>query len=57
MQRYGYSLTDLEDMVSWERDVYLLLLDKYIRDENDHKKVEIENLRTEREKLTKMLKP
>ena len=41
MQHHKYSLTELEDMIPFEREIYLGLLEKHIRDEND--RVEREN--------------
>lgn len=34
MQHYRYSLSELESMIPWEREVYVELLLKYIKDEN-----------------------
>ena len=34
MQHHKYSLTELENMISWEREVYLGLLQEYIEEEN-----------------------
>jgi len=34
MQHHKYSLTELENMIPWERDVYLALLQQYIEEEN-----------------------
>ena len=34
MQHHKYSLTEIENMMSWERDIYLGLLNQYIEDEN-----------------------
>jgi len=34
MQHHKYSLTELENMIPWERDVYVNLLVNYIKDEN-----------------------
>ena len=33
MQHHKYSLTELENMIPWEREVYLSLLEQYIEDE------------------------
>ena len=41
MQHHKYSLTELEDMIPWERDVYLGLLEKHIKEENE--RIEKEN--------------
>ncbi len=34
MQHHKYSLTDLENMMPWEREVYVSLLQSYIEEEN-----------------------
>ena len=34
MQHHKYSLTELENMIPWEREIYLILLQQYIEDEN-----------------------
>ena len=34
MQHHKYSLTEIENMMPWERDVYLALLNQYIEEEN-----------------------
>jgi hypothetical protein len=34
MQYHKYSLTELENMMPWERDVYISLLQEYIESEN-----------------------
>ena len=34
MQHHKYSLTDLENMMPWEREVYVGLLQNYIEEEN-----------------------
>jgi hypothetical protein len=34
MQHHKYSLTELESMIPWEREVYLTLLQQYIEEEN-----------------------
>jgi len=33
MQHHKYSLTELENMIPWERDIYLALLQQYIEEE------------------------
>ena len=35
MQHHKYSLTELDNMIPWERDVYVNLLIKYIQEENE----------------------
>jgi len=34
MQHHKYSLTELENMIPWERDIYVTLLQQYIEEEN-----------------------
>ena len=34
MQYHKYSLTELENMIPWEKDVYVALLEQYIEEEN-----------------------
>ena len=34
MQHHKYSLTELENMMPWEREVYVTLLSQYIDEEN-----------------------
>lgn len=33
MQFHKYSLTEIENMIPWERDIYLALLQQHIEDE------------------------
>jgi len=35
MQHHKYSLSELEDMMPWEREIYLGLLLEYIKKENE----------------------
>ena len=41
MQHHKYSLSDIENMIPWERDVYVALLVKFIAEEN--KRIEQQN--------------
>jgi hypothetical protein len=34
VQHHKYSLTELENMIPWEREIYLSLLQQYIEEEN-----------------------
>ena len=34
IQYHKYSLTEIENMMPWEREIYLALLQQYIEDEN-----------------------
>ena len=35
MQHHKYSLTELDNMIPWERDIYISLLVSYINEENE----------------------
>jgi hypothetical protein len=35
MQHHKYSLTELELMLPWERDIYVTMLAQYIEEENE----------------------
>jgi hypothetical protein len=35
MQHHKYSLTELEDMIPWERNIYISLLIKYLEEEKE----------------------
>ena len=35
MQHHNYSLEELENMVPWEREIYIGLLINYLRDEKE----------------------
>ncbi len=43
MQHYKYSLYDIENMMPWEREIYIILLDQYIKEENERIKRENES--------------
>jgi hypothetical protein len=34
MQHHKYSLSELESMIPWERDIYITLLIQYLEEEN-----------------------
>ena len=38
MQHHKYSLTELENMMPWEREIYVGLLNEHIREENERLK-------------------
>lgn len=40
MQHHKYSLTELDNMVPWEREIYVSLLQEYIKEENERIKNE-----------------
>ena len=41
MQHHKYSLTELDNMLPWEREIYLGLLVEFIKEEN--KRIEKQN--------------
>ena len=43
MQHHKYSLTELENMMPWEREIYIGLLQDFIKKENE--RIEKENQR------------
>ena len=43
MQHHKYSLTELENMMPWEREIYMGLLAKWVQDENE--RIEKENVK------------
>ena len=40
MQHHKYSLTELDMMLPWEREVYIQLLIKHLKEENDRQKAQ-----------------
>ena len=44
MQHHKYSLTELEDMIPWERDIYIGLLIQHLEEEKEeHERQERKN--------------
>ena len=41
MQHHKYSLTELDNMMPWEREIYVGLLSEWVKEEND--RIEKEN--------------
>tara|TARA_Y100001937_G_C6984146_1_gene269147 strand:+ start:276 stop:419 length:144 start_codon:yes stop_codon:yes gene_type:complete len=37
-QHYNYSLTELDEMLPWEREIYLGMLQQHIEEENEKMK-------------------
>jgi len=35
MQHHNYSLTELENMIPWERDIYVSLLTQWLKEEKE----------------------
>jgi DNA replication initiation complex subunit (GINS family) len=44
MQHHKYSLTEIENMLPWEREIYVSLLVNYISEENE--KIKAKKLRS-----------
>ena len=38
MQHHNYSLSDLENMIPWEREIYLDMLVTWIKEQNEKQK-------------------
>ena len=38
MQHHKYSLTEIEDMMPWERDIYVDMLITWIKEQNEKQK-------------------
>jgi len=38
MQHHNYSLSDLENMIPWEREIYVNLLTNHIKEVNEKRK-------------------
>ncbi len=39
MQIHGYSLTELETMIPWEREIYVTLLLQHLREQEEKRKM------------------
>ena len=37
MQHHNYSLSDLEGMIPWEREVYIILLNEHLEEQANEK--------------------
>jgi len=42
MQHHKYSLSEIESLMPWERDIYVNLLAQYIKEENEKRSQEAE---------------
>ena len=40
MHHHKYSLTELDNMIPWEKDIYVGLLSNYIKEENEKRRRE-----------------
>ena len=45
MQHHKYSLEEIENMLPWEREIYVGLLMQYIKDEKEKTKQEQQKMR------------
>ena len=45
MQHHKYSLTEIENMIPWERDIYVNLLVNYIKEENEKERKRQEKMK------------
>ena len=43
MQHHKYSLSEIEDMIPWERDIYVDMLVTWIKEQNEKRKQEEAN--------------
>lgn len=50
MQHHKYSLRELEEMIPFERDIYVTLLTQYIKEENERQKQEQMKIRSKKRK-------
>jgi hypothetical protein len=48
MQYHKYSLSDIENMLPWEREIYLMLLIEHIREENERMREQVAQRRMRR---------
>ena len=45
MQHHKYSITEIENMLPWERDIYVDMLINFIKEENEKRKREQEKMK------------
>ena len=38
MKHHGYSFSDIENMIPWEREAYLTLLVQWVKEENERRR-------------------
>ena len=48
MQHHSYSLSDLENMIPWEREIYVDMLVEHIKEENKRREEEQARQKTNR---------
>mgnify|MGYP001210238148 FL=1 len=52
MQHHKYSLTEIENMIPWERDVYVELVKQWVKQENERIEKENSKIRQQTRKMT-----
>jgi len=45
MQHHKYSLTELEEMMPFEREIYIILLTQFIKEENERQRQQEANMK------------
>lgn len=45
MQHHKYSYSDIENMVAWERQIYVMLISNYLKEEAERLKLEAQTRR------------
>lgn len=45
MQHHKYSLTELEEMMPFEREIYILLLTQFVKEENERQRQQEANMK------------
>jgi len=48
MQHHKYSLSDIENMLPWEREIYIDMIVEHIKEENKKREEESQKARTNR---------
>jgi len=48
MQHHKYSLTELDEMIPWEREIYINLLLQYLEEEKERQKAREAKAKTRR---------
>ncbi len=43
MQHHNYSLTELDNMMPWEREIYIAMLLNWLEEEKERKKLQRKN--------------
>ncbi len=53
MQHHKYSLSELEDMMPWEREIYVVMLVEYLKEEERKAREEQQRTKSKRGTTTK----